>query len=99
MALQTASSSSPNDAAMPGSFSPSMSEDFKAYQDLLRLMAAILGILAEFLQENTLKVLDILQPSASVKIALPINEALQDFAKALYCEACGEMILHFHARV
>lgn len=52
--------SSPDDLMVPGSSSPLVPEDFKAYQDLLWHMVASLGIQAEFLQENTQKLLDIL---------------------------------------
>lgn len=41
-----------------------MPKDFKAYKDILRHMAVSLGIQAEILQENTHKLVDILQLSA-----------------------------------
>lgn len=38
----------------------------------------------DLLQENTHKLVDILQPSAPGRIALPINEAVLELAKALW---------------
>lgn len=75
LAQLTASSSSPDDSTVPGSSSPSVPEDFKIYQDLLCHMAVSLDIQAEFLQDNIHKLLDILQPFASGRVALIINDA------------------------
>lgn len=63
-----ASSSSPDNSIVPGFLSPSVPENFRAYQDLSQHMAASLGIQAEILQENTFKLLVILQPSAPQKL-------------------------------
>lgn len=46
---------------MPGSSSPSVQEDFKAYEDHLQHVTASLSIQVEFLQENTCTLLDIQQ--------------------------------------
>lgn len=61
-----------------------MPADFKAYQDLLSDMAGTLGIQAEFLQGNMYKLLGSLQPSVPGRVALLINEALLETAKALW---------------
>lgn len=60
MAPLPSSSSSLDDPVILDSSSP-VTEDFKLHQELLRRMASALGIQAEFVQENTHKLVDILQ--------------------------------------
>lgn len=62
-------SSSLDNAVLPGSTFPSVLEDLKVYQDLLHSIAAFLGIQAEFLQENTCKLMDVLQPAVPGRVA------------------------------
>lgn len=84
LAQLTASSLSPDDFAVPGSSSSLVPKDFKAYQELLWHVAASLGVQVEFLQENTHKLLDILQPSTSWRIALTVNDAFLETSKFLW---------------
>lgn len=60
-----------------------MAKDFKGYEDLLWHRAASFGIQVGYLQENMHRLLDILQPSALWSVALPINDAFLEPAKAL----------------
>lgn len=73
--LLSASFSSQDSSMVPGSSSPSVPEDFKKHQNLLRCMAAFLSIQGEFLEENTHTLLDILQLSAlgEVSSLLTVN--------------------------
>lgn len=65
-------------------FSFLVSKDFKPYQDLLRRMAVALHIQVELMQENTCKLLDLLQMLALGRVALPINEAVLELEKTLW---------------
>lgn len=71
--------SSGDDFVMPDSSSP-LPWDFKSYHDLLRCMASALGIQAKFVQENTHKLLDILQSSDPGRI----NEVILELAKTFW---------------
>ncbi|EMP39331.1 hypothetical protein UY3_03443 [Chelonia mydas] len=61
-----------------------MGDDFKQVQELLKRIADSLTIPLEEVVESQHKLLDILQTSASSKIALPVNEALMDPANAIW---------------
>lgn len=61
-----------------------MPEDFKSYQCVLRHMASALSIQAEFVHENTHKLLAILQSSPPGKVAFSINEVLLEPVKSLW---------------
>lgn len=69
---------------MLGSSSPLAPEDFKVPQDLLPHVTSFLGTQAEFLQENTHKLVDVLQPFAPGRVTLPINNALLEPAEVLW---------------
>lgn len=71
-------------------------------------MTTSLSIQAEVLQEKTHKLLDILQPSASGRVALLINSGILEPIKiflecasfgTVYREVRGEMLLCARARI
>lgn len=47
-------------------------------------MASSLGIQAQFVQENSHKLVDIRQSSAPERVTLPMNEVILEFAKSLW---------------
>lgn len=75
-------SSSSEDSAIMDSSSP-VPDYFKSHQEFFRRMAAALGIQSEFVQENSHKLLDILQAAAPGRVAHPVHEALLEPAKTL----------------
>lgn len=83
LALLPSSSSSLDDSVVPDFFFPVL-KNFKSYQDLLRWMAMTLDIQAELVQENTHRLVDILQLSAPARVTVPIKEVLLKLTKTLW---------------
>lgn len=83
LAQLTATSSPPDDSAEPGSSSPSVPEDLKAYQDLLWHVVTSLDLQSESLQKYSPELLDILQPSPLGRVNLPINDVFLEPTKVL----------------
>ncbi|XP_074799607.1 membrane-anchored junction protein [Natator depressus] len=59
-------------------------DDFSKFQDLFKRVASELRINLEEVPEQQHELTDILQPSSSSRIALPINPALLEPAKAIW---------------
>lgn len=57
--------------------------DFKAYEELLRRLAASLGIQMKLMEENIHKLIDIFHPCVAEKVTLLINEAIMQPSKTL----------------
>lgn len=72
----------PDAVVVPASLS--LPEDYKPFQDLLRMIAVVLQISLEEVQDPTHKFLDILQTTGPGKVALPINKGILGLAKALW---------------
>lgn len=63
---------------------PSLSDDEKQFQGLIKRIADSLQIPLEEVKESQRKLLVILHTSSSVRITLPINKALLDPAKIIW---------------
>lgn len=63
---------------------PTLADNFKQFQDLIKRVVDSLPIPVEEVKELHHKVLDILHTSSSAHFALPIHEALLDPAKVLW---------------
>ncbi|EMP26774.1 hypothetical protein UY3_16174 [Chelonia mydas] len=81
--LVQASSFSPEEAVSgPSSLLPQ--DDFRAHQELLKRIAANLGLEVEELKKSSHSLIDILAAAAPSKVALPINEAVMGPVKTLW---------------
>lgn len=63
---------------------PSLADDFKQFQDLIKRIADSLQIPLEEIKEHHCKLLDILHSPLSAHMALPVNEALLDHVKIVW---------------
>lgn len=76
------SSLSPDETIMPPS--PTLGDDFKSFQELLKQVADSLDISLTELPETQHKLTDILQAFPAARVALPINAAIMDLAKIVW---------------
>lgn len=81
--MEAASSSSLDEAIM-GLSSLLPQDDFRAYQDLLKQVAANLGLKIQELKVTLHSLVDILAAAAPYKMALPINKKVMGPVKALW---------------
>lgn len=75
-------SSSPDETVMPPP--PSMADDFRQFQDLIRRVADILQILLEEVKDPQNKLPDTLQLATPSRVNLPVNEAFLDLTKVVW---------------
>ncbi|EMP38512.1 hypothetical protein UY3_04297 [Chelonia mydas] len=71
-----------NEVVMPPP--PTVNDDFRLFQELMKQVADSLQIPLEEVGESQHTLLDILQWSPSSQVALPINKALLDPAKSIW---------------
>lgn len=67
--------SSPDETVAPGDASL-VQDDYRAYQGLLKRIAASLDIPVEIVQESPHRLVNILGLAGHSRVALPINEAI-----------------------
>ncbi|EMP38972.1 hypothetical protein UY3_03805 [Chelonia mydas] len=79
-----ASSSSSPDEAIMGPPSPVPPDDAKAHQELLKRVAANLGLKAEELEEPLDSLFDVLCSTAPARVALPLHEGVSKITNALW---------------
>lgn len=74
----------PSDEAVSGLSKSLPQDDIRAHQDLLKRIAANLGLELEELKESSHSLINILASAVPSKVALLINEAVMGLVKALW---------------